>query len=243
MNIIELSETDSTNNYAKTLIDNGLAISGQVIRAHYQSCGRGQSTNIWESDPGKNLLFSIIFRPETLPPQNQFLISQAVSEGLVKYLESVIPDPVSIKWPNDIYVGLQKISGILIEHTIQSNRISFSVIGIGFNVNQKKFSEQIANPTSLSLLACRDFDLESVFSSLTHSVLSCLDQLQMDGKERTQSFYLEHLLFLNEVREYLIFGKKVWGKIIGVNRFGLLQVESKGGIIFECGLKELVYFF
>ncbi|MDR1950698.1 MAG: biotin--[acetyl-CoA-carboxylase] ligase [Bacteroidales bacterium] len=242
MEILKFDSLDSTNNYAKTLIKEGKAKNAQAIYAVSQTAGRGQASNAWESETGKNLTFSLILQPENIEPRNQFLISQAVSIGIVNYLKFLINnEPIHIKWSNDIYVGMKKIAGILIENTIQNNRILYSVVGIGLNVNQTEFTKNAGNPTSLSLINKAQYDLETELNELANHILHTLECLQFDDGLDCKIRYLEHLLFLNEEREYLIRNEKIVGKIIGINGFGFLQIQAKNGTIFECDLKEIVY--
>ena len=240
MQILKFDELGSTNNHAKALIQEGKAKDRQVIYDVAQTAGRGQAANTWESDAGKNLTFSMIIQPKNIEPKNQFLICQAVSVGLVKYLKFAVEgDLVRIKWPNDIYVGMKKIAGILIEHSIQGNQILFSVIGVGLNVNQTEFSENVPNPTSLSIVNNTQYDLETELDELTTFIALTLECLQFDEGEDTRTEYLQHLLFLGEEREYEVRGERVIGKIMGVNAFGLLQIQTDKGALLECDLKEV----
>jgi len=257
MKFLKFEQLDSTNNYAKTLIKEGKAEDGQIIYAAFQSAGRGQSTNSWESEAGKNLTFSLIIEPKYVEAKNQFLISQAVSVGIVNYLTSVCESvecanhapTIHIKWPNDIYVEIngkapneiKKIAGILIENTIRNNQILSSVIGVGLNVNQTEFSKHAGNPTSVSLINKAQYDLETELDEITTCIVNALDYLQFDDGEDCKIRYLNHLLFFNQEREYIVRGEKIIGKIIGVTGFGLLQIQTKNGAILECGFKEIVY--
>ena len=242
MQLLKFDHLDSTNNYAKTLIKEGKANNGQIIYAVSQSAGRGQASNVWESETGENLTFSMIIQPEGIEPKQQFLISQAVSVGIVKYLKFLINNAfIHIKWPNDIYVGMKKIAGILIEHTIQGDQILYSVIGVGLNVNQTVFSKSVPNPTSLSIVNKAQYDLETELDELTTMITCELECLQFDDGEECRMEYLNHLLFLDEEREYTVRDKKIIGTIRGVNEFGLLQIQDKNGAILECGFKEIVY--
>jgi len=244
MKTLKFDQLNSTNNYAKTLIKEGKAEKWQVIYAAEQTAGRGQATNSWESEAGKNLTFSLIIEPEYIEAKNQFLISQAVSVGIVNYLKFLINnEPIHIKWPNDIYVGMKKIAGILIENTIRNNKILYSVVGVGLNVNQTQFSKNAGNPTSLSLVNKAQYDIDTELDELTTYVANALDYLQFDDGEDCRIRYLDHLLFFNEEHEYIVRGEKVFGKIIGVTGFGFLQVQTKDGTILECDLKEVVYVF
>ena len=242
METLKFDHLESTNIHAKALIQEGKAKDGQVIYAMEQTAGRGQTTNVWESEPGKNLTFSLIIQPKNIEPNQQFIICQAISVAIATYLKlHVDSEPIHIKWPNDIYVGMKKIAGILIEHSIQGNQILFSVLGVGLNVNQTEFSKNVPNPTSLSLINQTAYDLETELNKIATSIVDTLDGLQSDDGESVRAAYLDHLLFLEEEREYEIHDEKIVGKIIGVNPSGLLQIQARNGVILECGFKEVVY--
>ncbi len=131
-NIIYLHEVESTNNYANQLILSDAAEEGTVVLAHYQKKGKGQHGNNWESEDEKNLLMSIIIFPGFLDAGKQFLISKVVSLALIDFLKTETED-VSIKWPNDIYVGKNKIAGILIENSVKGTNMFSAILGIGLN--------------------------------------------------------------------------------------------------------------
>ena len=133
--IIELSEIDSTNNYAMRLINEGMAEHGMAILADFQTNGKGQHGNIWQAQESKNLLCSIILDTHGFPLEKQFLLNTmaclAVADTLI---QQYLLQDVSIKWPNDIYAGKRKIAGILIENQIRGVSWSHAVIGIGLNI-------------------------------------------------------------------------------------------------------------
>ena len=122
-----------------------------VVVAEYQTAGRGCGSNTWESERGKNLTFSVLLHPTEIPADCQFRISEAVSVALCETLEQFFR-PVTIKWPNDIYVGDRKICGILIENQLRGRLISDSIVGIGLNVNQMEFRSDAPNPVSIAQL-------------------------------------------------------------------------------------------
>jgi BirA family biotin operon repressor/biotin-[acetyl-CoA-carboxylase] ligase len=146
--IIYLNEVESTNNYANQLILSDAAEEGTVVLAQYQTHGKGQHGNVWESETGKNLLMSIIWYPGFLPASQQFMISKIVSIAITDCVNDIIDD-CKIKWPNDIYIGNQKLAGILIENSVKGSHLSSSVVGIGLNVNQQVFISAAPNPVSL----------------------------------------------------------------------------------------------
>lgn len=151
--IVHLDETDSTNHWLREHGEGDM-----VVVADYQTAGRGCGTNRWESERGRNLLFSMLFHPTQLSAANQFFISQAVSVALCETLEQYIDRRVEIKWPNDIYVDDRKICGILIENRLQGSVIRDSIIGIGLNVNQRVFVSDAPNPVSLYQLTGQETD-------------------------------------------------------------------------------------
>ena len=128
--LIHISETNSTNSYLQTFCAKEKTEEFTTVAADYQTSGRGQRGNSWESEPHKNLLFSFVLFPEFLEARRQFLISQIVSLAIKEELDTYTDD-VSIKWPNDIYWKEKKICGILIENDLIGRNISRSIAGIG----------------------------------------------------------------------------------------------------------------
>ena len=121
-----------------------------VVSTYNQTAGRGQRGNSWESEPHKNLTFSVLLKPQHIIAREQFYISEIVSVAIVNTLRKYIIDqPIAIKWPNDIYVNDDKICGILIENTLSGYSISQSIAGIGININQQTFLSNAPNPISL----------------------------------------------------------------------------------------------
>lgn len=150
----------------------------QVVVAEYQTAGRGCGSNTWESERGKNLTFSVLLHPTEIPADCQFRISEAVSVAICETLERWFrplspsdssPDSgeqvVTIKWPNDIYVGDKKICGILIENQLRGRLISDSIVGIGLNVNQTVFRSDAPNPVSLAQLTGHEEDREALLQA------------------------------------------------------------------------------
>ena len=145
-----------------------------VLVADYQTAGRGQGTNSWESERGQNLTCSLGFSPEGVKASRQYILSMAIAVALTETLAG-LPHPVSIKWPNDIYVGDKKICGILIENMLKGEHIRHCIIGIGLNVNQKRFVSDAPNPTSMALESGHDFDREEVLLDNLMTLETILD--------------------------------------------------------------------
>lgn len=163
--IIKLQETRSTNTYLDNLDTENPQPEGCVITTHTQSAGRGQRGNSWEAEPGKNLTFSYLLRPEGVAPQEQFILSQAVSLAVVDVL-SRYAQGFSVKWPNDIYYHDSKIAGILIEHNLSGMSISRTIVGIGLNINQEQFVSDAPNPISLRQITGEEYDLDAMLAEV-----------------------------------------------------------------------------
>lgn len=174
-----IKSTDSTN----TLLKQMAAESNppEFIYAGYQTAGRGQTGNSWESEEGKNLLCSILLPPN----KNLHFLNIAVGVALLR----VIGDDFTIKWPNDIYYGDKKVAGILVENAIIGNEIRYSIAGIGLNVNQTAFVSNAPNPISLKQIRGQEYDIECLMNQLLEAVHSVLNE----SEQEVWSYYKSHL--------------------------------------------------
>ena len=157
--IVHIDETDSTNRWLKEHGEGTM-----VVAAEYQTAGKGCGSNSWESERGRNLTFSMLIHPKGISAKDQFHITEVVSVALCKTLQPYIYNKVEIKWPNDIYVGDQKICGILIENRLQGQEIRDCIIGIGLNVNQRAFVSDAPNPVSMYQLTRQETDREALLA-------------------------------------------------------------------------------
>lgn len=180
--IVRIDETDSTNRWMK---HHAVDDADIVVWADYQTAGRGCGSNKWESQRGKNLLFSLLLHPADIPASRQFAVSQMVSVALCEVLEQHVGN-VSIKWPNDIYVDNRKICGILIENSLKGSTIRNSIVGIGLNVNQTAFHSDAPNPVSLCQLVGREVDREELLHDFLRRLknVSCRETLCADYENR-----------------------------------------------------------
>lgn len=236
--IIHLVEVDSTNNYASNLMRQTDMHEGVVVVTENQTNGKGQRGNLWYSEPNKNLTFSIILRPKFLNAQQQFYLNKAVSMGVLDYLESCGVQLATVKWPNDIYVEAKKIGGILIENSINGNRIKHSVVGIGVNVNQSDFDS--LNATSLYNCIQQKLDLPSELNKL----LGFLEQRYLQIKRDYRSLdalYLSKLLGYNTKRRYLDGTSEYDGVIVEVNELGQLLIQPIEGETKAYNFKEVTF--
>lgn len=162
--IIRLEEIDSTNRYLKNYREEGDE-EMIVAVADYQVAGKGQGTHTWESEKGKNLLFSIKVYPHWILVRRQFVLSMAGALAVKDALDSYVEN-ITLKWPNDVYWNDQKISGTLIENTIDSKGIKSCVFGIGLNVNQLVFHSDAPNPVSLAQILGHEVDRDEVLKKI-----------------------------------------------------------------------------
>ena len=238
--IVRLEVTDSTNNYAKQQIrENGLS-EGTVFLAHEQTAGRGQQKNVWESEPGENLLFSIVLCPDFLEIRRQFMLSKVVTLCIYKALNKYV-DSLKIKWPNDIYAGNQKLGGILIENSVMSGLLKSAVVGIGLNVNQTIFYSDAPNPVSLQLLTNQHYDCEIILSEILSGINRYYTLLREGHEEGIDQEFLSVLFRLNEKHFYKAEDEIFEGEIIGVNEIGQLQIRKNNGEVLEFHFKEVEF--
>lgn len=236
--IIEVDRTASTQSLVLEMDREGKMREYTVVVTTDQTSGRGQGENVWESERGKNLLFSMVLEPICTKASEQFLITQFISLAIVDALKEYAVEGVRIKWPNDIYVGEKKICGVLIQNNVIGNQISKTYIGIGINVNQRKFV-LAPNPTSIALEQGREYDLREVLERVLERVLVRYEMLKEGKREELKREYSDLLLYRGENRKYVYKDKEIEAKIENVNCFGhlILETEREGKIV--CELKEL----
>ncbi len=230
----------STNTEAALLLKSGNPDEGTVIFTDFQSSGKGQPGRRWESERGKNLLLSIILYPKSVAPEEQFIISQAISLGIHDLMKSQSAES-KIKWPNDIYVKDDKIAGILIESSIMGGRIESSVIGIGININQTIFPCTVPNPVSLKLLTGKDHNRDLLLDALLGLLDIRYKQLLYGSRDKLREEYAAHLYRLGEWNEFRSGNKAFRGMINGVTTMGKVRIKMRGGEIKEYAFKEVEY--
>ena len=167
-----IKTTNSTNTLLKELLAKGdRRVSKDelfYVRADFQTAGRGQTGNSWESEEGKNLLCSILLPPRKNPFELNMIVSVAV--------QRLLGDDFTIKWPNDIYWRDKKVAGILIENAIIGREVKYSIAGIGLNVNQTEWRSNAPNPVSLKQITGKEQDLDALMEQLLKEVKSALDE-------------------------------------------------------------------
>ena len=227
--LIHIEETDSTNRWLKAHGEGTM-----VVVADYQTAGKGCGTNSWESERGKNLTFSMLIHPTDIPASQQFRITEVVSVALCEVLEQYIGD-VSIKWPNDIYMGDKKICGVLIENRLQGNVIVDSIIGIGLNVNQTEFVSDAPNPVSLRQLLGREIDREALLNDFLETLET------VSSSETTYSAYRNKLFRMGKQAVFSDETGRFEGTIQDVETDGRLLIKDLSGQARRYAFKEVQF--
>jgi len=239
MKIIKLDATQSTNTYLKDLSFKRELEDFTVITTKTQTSGRGQLNAKWESEPGKNLSFSVLKKNMDIPVQRVFLVSVCVSLAIVESLKDLGIPNLSIKWPNDILSGNYKIGGILIENIISASKIKRSIIGFGLNVNQKTF-KNAPHASSLKMITGTDFDLDEVFYTIVEHLHQYLIRPFQSLENKLYAQYHAHLFKKGQESIFKIPNdEQITGTIEKVSIDGKLIVKLTNGDFQEFGLKEI----
>lgn len=207
--LIELSTIVSTNIYAMDQIKQGLAKSGSCYTADFQTNGKGQHGRIWESSKGQNLICSYILELNTLDalknwtPTDQIGFSAAIAIGARAFFAAFAGSETKIKKPNDIYFSDRKAGGILIENLVRGKEWTWTVIGIGMNINQTAFSSAAlnsvsSNPISLREITNKNWDVKQMQAHLSKALnMAIQDWLQL-GEAATLKILEQNIIELNQ---------------------------------------------
>ena len=240
-NNIKLQEVDSTNTYMFNLIASQYVAEGMVVQTNFQTNGKGQRGNTWTAEKDKNLLFTIYYTPTFLLATKQFSLTQAIALGVYDFL-SRYSNEISIKWPNDLYIGDLKVGGMLIENALKGNYLSEAIIGIGININQTEFDSNLNKATSLKQATGNHFNLSDSLDALLTAIELRYLQLRNNQEKTLHENYLEVLyLFQKEHLFTLPNGEKLQAKISGIDAHGRLQLANQNGEIKTCAFKEIVF--
>lgn len=246
--IIILENVNSTNLYAHHFLKSNTnkkksELDGTVVWAKSQSEGRGQMGNTWESEANKNLTFSLITFPAVIKPESQFMISKSVSLGIIDSLKKYAGN-LTIKWPNDIYHNNKKLGGILIENSIKGNYINSSIIGIGLNINQNSYSDSLPNPTSLSRITQKEYDLNIILYNILEKIYNRLADLYAENYSIINLDYINLLFGYGKINTFKANKKIFKGIIKGVNKYGFLKVKHIDSMTTnEYAFKEIEFLF
>jgi BirA family biotin operon repressor/biotin-[acetyl-CoA-carboxylase] ligase len=239
---VHLPEVDSTNNYVREMLDSFPEREFVCVQADYQSTGRGQRGNSWESERGKNLLFSIGCRPTFLEANRQFYLSQAISLSIKEELEESAKK-IRIKWPNDIYWRNLKLGGILIENDLSGRNIAQCVIGVGLNLNQTTFVSDAPNPVSLLQISGQQKEPTAVLEGILRRFERYYRLIEKgEGAALSEPY---HQSLLRRKGYHLFQGAEgIFGaRIHHVEPDGILVLEDTEGRRRSYAFKEVSYIF
>lgn len=237
--IIRLNETDSTNRYLRDLPENG---DEEIVIAvaDYQSAGRGQGSHKWESEEGKNLLISIKVHPRWVPVRQQFLLSMAEALALKDALDSYV-EGITLKWPNDVYWKDRKISGTLIETSIDSKGIKTCIFGTGININQTKFYSDAPNPVSLCQILGHEVDREEVLQRIITAFEQYYELLRRADYMDVSGIYHMALYRRKGFHRYEDADGEFEGALVEVEDDGHLILHDSQGVIRSYAFGELKF--
>lgn len=224
-NTFYTKQTHSTNVLLWEMIREKSLPEGFVVQTDFQTAGKGQIGNSWESEAGRNLLFSMVLYPQRVTVDNQFLLSQLVSLGIKKALDEYT-DGITVKWPNDIYWNDKKLVGILIENSLQGTKIKSSVIGIGLNVNQKVFVSNAPNPVSLLQITGKRQNRKLLLGKICRNIMELYAELNLS---EIRTAYAEALYRKDGFHTYSTETETFQARIISVHSDGQLELETKLG--------------
>ena len=197
--IIWLDEADSTNKVLRERLEDLDNLS--VVAAVAQTAGRGQGAHTWFASPGANLTFSILYRYGTdcrIAASEMILVTQLTTLALRDYLLGHGVE-ARIKWPNDVWVADRKICGILIENILDGGFLRESIVGIGLNLNESGWPEELPNPVSLYELTGKRYSLRDELDRLHKEIRRRFALLgSADGRKSLQEEFGKYMFRLRE---------------------------------------------
>ena len=236
--ILWLKETDSTNNHLRSLLDKEQLPEGSLVVTDFQTAGKGQVGNSWESEAGKNLMFSLLLYPDFIPANRQFLISQIASLSVKETLDAYT-DFIQVKWPNDIYWKDRKICGMLIENDLSGQLLYCSIIGIGLNLNQSLFRSNAPNPISLTQITGKKYDREEVLNRFLRIFFQYYCLLLQEKEEEVRTAYMKALYHGKGYHRYRDGQGQFEARIQAIEPTGHLILQLRDGEQRRYAFKEV----
>ncbi len=218
---------DSTNSCAKAVANIG-APEGIVVISEEQTEGRGRLGRAWLANPAENLMFSLLLRPQ-VPPEVINLLPLYVAVATAQAIEKITGLKVECKWPNDLLINKKKVAGILIEGSIKNNIVEHVVVGLGVNVNQTKFPDDLMlKATSLQLQLNKPVDRVALFKEVLSSLETHYKHSMSTGFQSVIPFWTRRTTMLNKSILISQSGNVISGIVTGLSRDGGLVLQSNG---------------
>lgn len=200
---------------------------GTIVYTDHQRQGKGQRGNVWIDEPGKNILMSVLLRPDWLSVADQYYFNIIAGLAVMEMLDQYSSLEKKLKWPNDIYLNGKKVCGILIENNLKGMAMESSIVGIGFNLNQKRFNMFIA--TSLFMETNEEYNRDEVIEDLLLSLERWYLVLKEGKKTRIMEAYHRQLMWRDEMHEFEDKENLFQGVIRGIDCHGKLVIERENG--------------
>lgn len=237
--VIELPQVDSTNNYALSRIREGLAYHGLGVFAHEQLAGKGQRGKKWVTAPGENIHLSLVMAPKGLELDHLFALSAMVAVETRAFLASLAPGEWVIKWPNDIYFQDRKAVGMLIENILSGQKWKWAVAGIGINVNQDHFPEELKQAVSLKQVTGKRYDCLELATALAERIFHRFEAMEADFEDAFTAVLEAYNRFLFKRDQEVTFREEdgtVFSAVVkAVNREGRLLLEGAPRPVYDFG--------
>lgn len=245
---IILSKVESTNNYAMAKLHAGMLVSGTSLLALEQTAGKGQRGKRWLSNAGENITMSTVFSTsDRLSGENgqvfsryPFLFSATMALACYDFIKAFNIQRISIKWPNDLYLGDRKAAGILIENIYLGNSPEWSVVGTGINLNQDSFPSLENKAVSMAMVTGKKYDTIRMAKLLQKHIHSkYIQSLRLTPEEIMEEY--NSLLFRKNEEVRLKNNNIVFSsRIIKVSINGELVTEDHIERRFKVGEVEFV---
>ena len=229
--IYRFGKIDSTNSYLLELGDKGFP-EGTVAVADEQTSGRGRFARRWEAEPLSSLLFSILLRPVFLNRDEVFILTFSASVAVAEAIEIVTGVKTELKWPNDVLIHGRKACGILLESDFEGEKLNYVVIGIGLNVNQAVFPDEIkTKAVSLSMAAGRSFEREELLSSILLRFKEVYESLKERDFYSIMKRWRDKCLMFGKRIKFSVAGKEIEGVLEEVTDDGAVSVRTSSGVL------------
>lgn len=229
-NILHFDTIGSTNDYAKK-IGNEL-IDGSVIISEEQTKGKGRLGRVWESKAGEGIWMSIILKPDLIPNKAPF-ITLIAGASIVKAL-NILGVDAKIKWPNDIIINNKKLSGILTELSAEIGRVNYIVVGIGMNVKDDDFDEELQNKaTSLYKENYKVSRVDIVKEILCQFEKLYLDYVENNDKREVLDICRKYSAIIDKEIYVIKNDERKLVNCIGINENGNLIIKNEEGKLEE----------
>lgn len=223
-NLLIYDEVSSTNLAAK---EKNNMPDGTVFVADMQSSGRGRLGRVWESAKGEGLWFSVLLKPD-MTPEHVSLITLIAGLAVCETLGS----GYFIKWPNDIVTDGKKICGILTELSAEIDHVEYVVCGIGINVNNAEFSEELREKaTSLLIKTGKKYIRNHLLADILNCFEVLYDELVKNGFSSIIERYKKKCITIG--KQVSVMGKAC--PVIGLAR----DITESGALVISCGGKRL----